>query len=134
MIAVDTNVIAYLLLPGPHSAAVESLRVRDPEWVSSPLWRYELQNVLWAHVRAGRMAKDVARDVARLAFDRLGIISREADPLEVLDLAATTGLTAYDCQYLVVARTLGLTLYTYDKAILRASPGIALRPDKEPAS
>ena len=39
MIVVDTNVLAYAVLPGERSAAVRALAERDPHWLAPPLWR-----------------------------------------------------------------------------------------------
>ena len=34
MIVVDSNVLAYLYLPGEHTVAAEALLQRDPDWAS----------------------------------------------------------------------------------------------------
>ena len=46
MIVVDTNVLAYLYLPGEHSAIAEALLERDHEWAAPVLWRSEFRNIL----------------------------------------------------------------------------------------
>lgn len=51
MIVVDTNVVAYLLLPGPQTQLAEALRRHDRQWAVPPLWRSEFRNVLTQHVR-----------------------------------------------------------------------------------
>ena len=38
MIVVDTNVIAYLLIRGERSAAMDRLLEADPEWIAPQLW------------------------------------------------------------------------------------------------
>ena len=43
MIAVGTNVLAYLYLPGQHTAAAELLLEKDTEWAAPILWRSEFQ-------------------------------------------------------------------------------------------
>ncbi len=43
MIAVDTNVLAYLYLPGEYTAQAEALLERDPDWTAPVLWRSEFR-------------------------------------------------------------------------------------------
>jgi predicted nucleic acid-binding protein len=44
----------------------------------------------------------------------------------VLDTASSTGLTAYDAEFVALARALGAPLVTADKAVLKACPDVAL--------
>ncbi len=53
MIVVDTNVGAYLLLPGSHSALVDDLLIQQPGWAVPHLWRIEWRNVLAGYLRRG---------------------------------------------------------------------------------
>ena len=46
MIVVDSNVLAYLYLPGEVTAAAEALLERDPDWQEPVLWRGEFRNIL----------------------------------------------------------------------------------------
>jgi predicted nucleic acid-binding protein len=48
------------------------------------------------------------------------------DSGQVLELANQSGCTAYDCEFIAVAKTLGAKLVTADKQVLRAFPGIAV--------
>ena len=46
MIVVDTNLVAYAVLPGERTADALALAERDPAWIAPALWRRELRNVL----------------------------------------------------------------------------------------
>ena len=60
MIVVDTNVLAYLYLPGEQTLDAKSLFQREPEWVAPPLWRSEFRNILAAYVRRKTPTFDLA--------------------------------------------------------------------------
>lgn len=45
MIVVDTNIIAYLLLPTPFSEKVDQLYQFDARWVAPLLWKSEFSTV-----------------------------------------------------------------------------------------
>ena len=51
MIVVDTNVLAYFLLPYEFSAAADALFKRDPDWAAPILWRSEFRNLLAGELR-----------------------------------------------------------------------------------
>ena len=63
MIVVDTNVIAYLLIPGQHTAAARTTLTRDPEWAAPVLWRSALRNVLALYLRKGELSLRQATSV-----------------------------------------------------------------------
>jgi predicted nucleic acid-binding protein len=127
VIVADTNLIAYLLLPGPHTEQAARVRARDAAWVAPPLWRSELRNVLVLYVRQDRLdlsaAQSIFSDAAALLEDR----SAEANA--VLETATERSLTAYDAEFVALAQMLGLPLVTSDRRVLRACPGFAPSPD-----
>ncbi|MEN9805867.1 MAG: hypothetical protein RL756_375, partial [Pseudomonadota bacterium] len=51
MIVADSNVVAYLYLPGEHTAAAERLLEREPDWAAPILWRSEFRNILAGYLR-----------------------------------------------------------------------------------
>jgi hypothetical protein len=51
MIVVDSSVIAYLYLPGEHTAAAEALLEQGADWAAPILWRSEFRNILAGYMR-----------------------------------------------------------------------------------
>ncbi len=125
MIVVDTNILAYLYLPTAQTAAVEQLLQQQPDWVAPRLWRSELRNVLALYLR--KQLLSLAQAVAIQTEAELLLADREYDvkSLEVLTLAQATGCSAYDCEFVVLAKRLGVPLVTADKKVLSSFPNIA---------
>ena len=102
---------------------------KDPEWVAPALWRSEFRNVLTGYMRRGQITLENA-----LAFfgemERL-LRGHEYDPdsRDVLELARDSGCTAYDCEFVVLAKSLGVRLVTMDRQILKAFPKLAVSLD-----
>ena len=126
MIVVDTNVLAYLFLPSQHTPAAESLLEQDPEWAAPVLWRSEFRNVLAGGVRRGDLALEEACRLQAEAEDHMSGNEYDVDSMRVLTLAHESGCSAYDCEYVALATTLGTRLVTRDKQVLRAFPGVAV--------
>lgn len=125
MIVVDTNILTYLYLPTAQTAAVEQLLQQQPDWVAPRLWRSELRNVLALYLR--KQLLSLAQAVAIQTEAELLLADREYDvkSLEVLTLAQATGCSAYDCEFVVLAKRLGVPLVTADKKVLSSFPNIA---------
>ena len=64
MIVVDTNVLAYLWLPGIRTQAAERLLKKDPDWNAPLLWRSEFRNVLAGCLRRGDLDIETALQIA----------------------------------------------------------------------
>ena len=126
MIVVDTNVLAYLYLPGEYTAHAEALLQRDPEWAAPLLWRSEFRNVLVGCIRRKRLAFDAARAMLTEAEDLMAGNEYEVDSRRVLELARDSDCSAYDCEFVALAEALGVGLVTMDAKLLRAFPGRAL--------
>lgn len=129
MIVADTNVIAYLLLPGGRQEAARAAFRKDPAWRAPALWRSEFCNVLVLMMRHKGLEMGDALDLMERAERLLGQADYYVAPAQVLDLAARSGCTAYDCEFVALARELGVPLLTADKAVLKAFPAVALTPE-----
>jgi len=127
VIVVDTNVIAYLVIDGREDA--RRVLERDRAWVAPRLWRSEFRNVLASLLRAGRIELDQAIRFAEIAEDLMAGGEHEVPSLRVLALANRSGCSAYDCEFVALSEDLGVPLVTRDKAVLRAFPGVAAKPE-----
>ena len=128
MIVVHTNVIAYLLVPGPHTASAQATLRRDPLWAAPAFWRSELRNVLVQYMRLRQMPLTTAIEIQGLAEAIFTGREYPVDSPQVLQTTATSGCSAYDCEFVSLARSLGVPLITNDHQVLRAFPDIAVSP------
>lgn len=122
MIVVDTNVVAYLYLPGDRTAATEALREREPEWAAPVLWRSEMRNLLATQVRAGRLTLDVASSIQVEAERLLRGREFEVDSAEVLRLSVESGCSAYDAEFVALADYLDVPLVSADRRLVDRFP------------
>lgn len=122
MIVVDTNVLAYLYLPGERTADAEALLERDPEWAAPVLWRSEFRNILAGYTRRKTLTFDQACSLQSEAESLLFGAEFEVDSRAVLELVRDSDCTAYDCEFIALAIKLNTRLVTADKKLLRSFP------------
>jgi len=106
VIVVDTNVVAYLYLPGECTPAAEALLERDSNWAAPVLWRSEFRNILAGYLRRGSLSFEQAHGIQREAEHLLAGAEYEVDSLGVLELVRESDCSAYDCEFVALARTL----------------------------
>ena len=123
MIVVDTNLVAYAVLPGERTADALRLAERDPEWVAPAVWRRELRNVLATLMRVRRLPLARALAAFEAAEALVADASIEPSVEECLRVAAKGRVSAWDAEFVFVADALGLPLVTADKRLARAFPG-----------
>ena len=122
MIAVDTNLIVDLFLRTPHTELARTIARRDDQWHAPLLWRSEFASVLWQQHRASGLPLDAARALHRQACAWMDGTEHLPSFDAVLELAFEAEATPYDCQFVAVARGLGLRLLTHDRRLRRAFP------------
>ena len=122
MIVVDSNVLAYLYLPGEYTADAEALLESDPEWAAPVLWRSEFRNVLAGYMRRKTLTFDQAYAVKCEAENLLAGSEFEVESHAVLELVRDSECSAYDCEFVALATKLNTKLVTMDKKVLRAFP------------
>jgi len=125
MIVVDTNVLAYLWLPGERTTAAERLLKRDPDWNAPLLWRSEFRSVLAGCLRRGDVSFETALEIADGAEGQMRGREFSVPSTQVLARVQTSECSAYDCEYIVLAEELGVSLVTSDGKLLKSFPAIA---------
>ena len=126
MIVTDTNVIAYLLLPGDQTEAARGALARDPAWAAPLLWRSELRNVLRGYMRQRHLTLARAREIQTAAEGMMAGREFPVESADVLELAAASTRSAYDCEFVSLARALGVQLVTSDHEVLASFPADAI--------
>ena len=122
MIVVDSNVLAYLYLPGEYTAAAESLLEEDADWSAPILWRSEFRNILTGYMRRKAISFEQANSLQREAENLLEGAEFEVESSAVLELVRDSDCSAYDCEFIALAMKLDTKLVTMDKKLLRAFP------------
>lgn len=122
MIVVDSNVLAYLYLPGEYTAATEALLEEDSDWVAPILWRSEFRNILAGYMRRKAISFEQANSLQREAESLLEGAEFEVESSAVLELVRDSDCSAYDCEFIALAMKLDTKLVTMDKKLLRAFP------------
>jgi predicted nucleic acid-binding protein len=126
VIVVDTNVLAYLLLPGDQGGVAEQVLARDPRWAAPLLLRSEFRNVLGGWVRRGALTLDRAVSTATDAEEYVRGREYSVPSRDVLELAERSGCTSCDCEFVALAKQLGTRLVTSDRQVLAAFPETAV--------
>lgn len=126
MIVVDTNIIAYLYLPSGLSPHAEQLLAQESHWAVPVLWRSELRNVLALYLRKGLLSFEQACAIQTEAEVLLADTEYQVPSLDVMRLVESSDCSAYDCEFVALAKYLGVKLVTADKKILKAFPGVAV--------
>ena len=126
MIVIDTNVVAYLLLRGTHTEIARQIFLRNSNWAAPTLWRSEFRNVLSRSVHQKHITLAHAIELQTVAEELFKGREYAVVSVDVLQAAAHSECSAYDCEFVTLARTLGVPLVTNDQQVLRAFPHIAV--------
>ena len=118
MIVADTNLIAYLLVDGPFTKEARAVYEKDPDWVAPSFWWSEFRNVLVMSLRRSLMSITDALEILEDADLLMGGKERDSASFRILRLAADSGCSAYDCEFVALALDLGVPLVTSDRALI----------------
>jgi predicted nucleic acid-binding protein len=129
VIVVDANIISYLFINGENTEKAELVYKNDPEWIAPILWRSEFRNVLAFYIRNQNLELEKAVKLMDEAEYLMNDNEYDVTSLDVLKLAAKSGCSAYDCEYVALAQDLGIKLITFDQQLLKAFPADAVSPE-----
>jgi predicted nucleic acid-binding protein len=129
MIVVDSNIIIYVHVQSERTALALRVLHKDPYWVAPPLWESEFRNVMAGYIRRRILNLGDAKLVMKSALKTME--GREILPPSdlVLDLVAASHCSAYDCEYVALARHLDVKLVTGGQKILQNFPEVAIELD-----
>lgn len=129
MIVADASLIVAFLLPGPDNALAEQVREKDGFWIAPPRWQVEFVSAIWKKLKVGQIDLRTAGEL----FGHLEEVVAQSlwvDPREVLETAIAVNHSPYDCEYVVLARTVGIRLVTFDQPLRERFPDVAFAPGR----
>ena len=128
MLVADANLLWEATDLGRQGPIAHALTQRDPLWAAPRFWESEVRNICATAMRTKKLTLSRAIEVMDQlpAYLRGGV--RIPETPRVLELAQASGHSAYDCEYVAVAESLGVPLVTFDQALIRAFPAVAISP------
>mgnify|MGYP006362116885 FL=1 len=126
MIVADTNLIAYLMIEGDFTPQAELVYQLDSNWIAPYLWRSEFRNILALYLRKNYLSMAEAKTIMAQGEALMKNKEFELDSASILKMIENSTLSAYDCEYVVLAKKLGIHLITNDKKILKSFPDLAV--------
>jgi predicted nucleic acid-binding protein len=126
MIIGDTNLLVYLYVESDFTPQARQVHAIDPDWIFPPVARSEATNVLATLTRGKRLTPEAAASALERLEPRLATGFREVPMNAVLTLAIECGISAYDAQFIVLARQSGVFLVTEDGKLKTRFPDVAV--------
>ncbi len=126
MIVVDVNILAYFSITGANTALAHQALRKDSDWVAPVLWRSEFENVLVNYLRQNLMTLGEATTIMASVEKRMHERQMEVKSSEAIEIAHANSITAYDAEYVALAKQNSVRLLTTDKEILKKFPEIAV--------
>jgi len=122
MIVVDTSVIVYVWFPGDRVESVIELIKMDSDWHAPFLWRSEFRSFLAGQLRGNRISLETARSMIAEAENFFHGKEHLVASADILELVSSSSCSAYDCEFVALAKALRVPLVTADQKIVKAFP------------
>jgi predicted nucleic acid-binding protein len=117
-------------MASPHSAAADAAWAKDADWIVPILWRSEFRNALAGSIRRRSLTAEEAIAIANLAEVMLHQKEFTVSTSMVLQLVSTSHCSAYDCEFVALAKEQRVPLVTVDRQVLHDFPKIAISLEK----
>lgn len=128
MIVVDSQIIAYLLLPGQHTGLAEKLYRENPHWIAPQNWKVEFLDILRRYEEESKAGVLNAHQVLIHAEKLMERGTFDVNLDRALSMARRVNSSISAGFYLALAEDRKTTFYTFREDFLYASPAIAKRP------
>jgi predicted nucleic acid-binding protein len=122
MIIIDTNILIYLYIEGEYTASVESLLTIDCSWAAPLLWRSEFRNVLALYLRKKIISLQQSLDIISEAEKLMSGNEYQPSSEVVLTLMNNSTCSAYDCEFISLAKQFKVPLITQNSKLLAEFP------------
>lgn len=126
MIVVDSNVVVYLYLPTGLTPYAVKLRAAEPDWAVPRLWRSEMRSALSLYIRKELITLEQAFRIQNAAETLLAASKFDVPSSDILHLVRESACSAYDCEFVALAKALGVKLVTSARKVLKAFPETAV--------
>jgi predicted nucleic acid-binding protein len=130
MIVADSNLIAYLLIPGDKSVLADDVLLKDAEWAVPLICRSEIRNILTLYMRREGMSLAQARKTMGKAEVLWSNREFAVPSDDVLELTFHHNIAAYDGEFVVLAKQLGVPFVTFDKPVRKVFPTLAITAEE----
>lgn len=125
MIVVDVSVLfGFVVSRDAYHALAVAARERDAEWQVPRLARSEFRSIAAGHLRRG---EPLANVLAAAANAQWAVSVHDMSDQEVFAVVQESSLSAYDAEYVALARRFGVQLVTTDRQVLECYPHLAVR-------
>jgi len=113
-------------MASPYSEAADAAWTKDPDWIVPLLWRSEFRNALTGAIRQHSLTTEVAIGIANLAEAMLAQNEFSVAASAVLQLVSESQCSAYDCEFVALAREQRVPLLTVDRQFLHDFPEVSI--------
>lgn len=128
MIVADCTLIAQFFLTTPETELARQIVIADGTWLAPPLWRSELRSVLSKYLLRKDLSAAQCVQVMSAAEGMLIDGETQVSTADVMNIVAASGCSAYDAEYVSVARAFSIPLVTSDRRLRERFPKVAVSP------